>query len=85
MRSLRESSYAREQRSLAIAVVAAGGVLALVWAVTILALGFWVGLVAGWIPAIACALVTFYLAQSSWVAGIGLAAVVSVLALLMVN
>jgi hypothetical protein len=86
MPSLREhGSYAREQRSLAIAVVAAGGVLVLVWGVTLLTLGFWIGLVAGWIPAVACALAVFYLAQSSWVAGIGLAALVSVLALLLVD
>lgn len=68
----RSSSYMREQRSYSIAVVASFAVFALVWTVCLVALGFWYGLVAGWIPAIALAMGMFYLAQIPWgLAGLG--------------
>jgi hypothetical protein len=79
-----ETSYAREQRSLVVALVAAGGVLAIVWAVCIVVFGFWLGLVTGWVPAFACALLVFYVAQATWLTfGVGLATVLGVITLLL--
>lgn len=80
--SSRSSSYIREQRSFSIAVVAAVAVFAVVWTICLLALGFWYGLVAGWIPALALALGMFYLAQIPWgLAGLGALSAISFLIL----
>lgn len=78
----RSSSYVREQRILSIAVVASVAVFALVWTVCLLVLGFWYGLAAGWIPALALAMGMFYLAQIPWgLAGLGALSAISLLIL----